>query len=115
MTWQNLTSSISNWIFLSFIVGIPLVAMLRRVNIFESFVNGAKDGFHISVKIIPSLIAILVAIGMFRAAGGFTLLAHGLGPILNSIGFPQQVLPLALIRPFSGSASNGILAELAHH
>jgi spore maturation protein B len=111
---QYLSNVISNGVLLSFIGGIPLVAAFRKVNVFESFVAGAKDGFDISIKVIPYLIAFLVAIGMFRAAGGFTMLANFLGPTLKSLGFPVELLPLALIRPFSGSASNGVLVDIAH-
>lgn len=111
---QLLSNLISNSILLSFIGGIPLVAAFRKVNVFEAFVAGAKNGFEVAVKIIPYLVAFLVAIGMFRAAGGFTLLANFLGPVLKSIGFPPELLPLALVRPFSGGASNGVLVDIAH-
>ena len=111
---QYLSNVISNSVLLSFIGGIPLVAALQKVNVFESFVAGAKDGFDISIKIIPYLIAFLVAIGMFLASGGFALLANFLGPTLKNLGFPLELLPLALIRPFSGSASNGVLVDIAH-
>lgn len=114
MNWESFNNLISNWIFLAFVVGIPLVAWLRKVNVFESFMIGAKDGFQISIKIIPPLVAIIVAIGMFRAAKGFELLSAALKPLLDPIGFPTAILPLALIRPFSGGASNGMLVELAH-
>ncbi|MCH9769837.1 MAG: spore maturation protein [Gammaproteobacteria bacterium] len=113
MSWKYLSQILSSWIFLSFVVGIPLIAWIKKVNIFESFIHGAKDGIQISIKIIPPLVAILIALGMFRAAGGFILLSHALQPLLHHIGCPAAVVPLALIRPFSGSASNGMLAELA--
>lgn len=100
MNLTSLSNIISNGLLLSFIGGIPLLAAARRVNVFESFVSGAKDGFQISIKIIPYLVGFLVAISMFRAAGGFDLLAKIFGPLLTSIGFPIQLLPLALIRPF---------------
>jgi spore maturation protein B len=111
---QSLSNLVSNLVLLSFIGGIPLVAAFRKVNVFEAFVSGAKNGFDVALKIIPYLVGFLVAIGMFRAAGGFTLLANGLGPLLKSMGFPPELLPLALVRPFSGGASNGILVDIAH-
>jgi spore maturation protein B len=91
-----------------------LFAYFRKVNVYEAFIGGAKDGFDIAVKIIPYIVAIIVAVGMFRAAGGFELLAKLFAPVLSKIGFPVELLPLALTRPFSGSASNGLFAEIAH-
>lgn len=114
MQLQSLSNIISNSLIFAFIGGIPLIAALRKVNVFESFVNGGKEGFQVVIKIIPYLVGFLVAINMFRAAGGFELLTQFFGPILNHIGFPTELLPIALIRPFSGSASNSMLADLAH-
>ncbi|CAN5333868.1 spore maturation protein [soil metagenome] len=115
MTLQSISSILSNSLFLALVVGIPIFGMLRRVKVYESFIEGAKDGFPIIVKIIPFMVAMLVAIGMFRASGGFELLGHALSPILTKIGMPAEILPLALIRPFSGSAANGVLADIIHH
>lgn len=111
MEYANL---ISNFIFLFFVVGIPFYAMLKKINVFDSFINGAKTGFDTSLSILPYLLAMIVAIGMLRASGFFELLKQLLAPILNAIGMPSELLPLALIRPFSGSASIGIMAELIH-
>lgn len=104
----------SNGLFLLFIVGIPLYGAWKKVAVFDSFVDGAKDGFSISMSLIPYLIAMMVAIGMLRASGFFELLNIWLGPMLAHVGMPSELLPLALIRPFSGSASNGLMADLMH-
>lgn len=90
----------------------PLFAALKRVPVYEEFVEGAKDGFNVAVRIIPFIVAILVAIGMFRAAGGIDLLGRALGPTLSAIGFPVELLPLVLMRPLSGGGSSGIFNEL---
>jgi len=90
----------------------PLYATARRVPVYEEFVEGAKEGFQVAIRIIPYLVAILVAIGMFRAAGGIQLLSNWLKVILDPLHFPTELLPLALMRPLSGSGSNGIFAEL---
>ena len=90
----------------------PLYAAARRVPVYEEFVEGAKEGFQVAIRIIPFLVAILVAIGMFRAAGGVDLLARLLSPIFQPLQFPPELLPLVLMRPLSGSGSNGIFAEL---
>ncbi|WP_133128377.1 spore maturation protein [Legionella nagasakiensis] len=111
---SELATQISNWIFLAFIVGIPLYGAVKKINVFDAFINGAKQGFETSVSIIPYLIAMMVAIGMLRASGFFELLYHLLAPLLTAIGMPAELLPLALIRPFSGSAATGVMAELIH-
>ena len=90
----------------------PLYAWLRRVAVYEEFVEGAREGFQVAVRIIPFLVAILVAVGMFRAAGGIERLSAGLRPVLELIHFPAELLPLALMRPLSGSASLGLFSEL---
>jgi len=92
---------------------IPLIAALRRVKVYEEFVDGAKEGFQVAVKIMPYLAAILVAVGMFRAAGGIEMLAQVLGPALGAIGFPTELLPMAFMRPLSGSGSLGVLTDIA--
>lgn len=109
--WSTL---LSNVLLFFFIGGIPLIAAYKKVDVFTEFVEGAKDGFQVAVKIIPYLLAFIVAIGMFRSSGGFALLAHVLGPVLHKIGFPVALLPMALIRPFSGGASNAMLSDIAH-
>lgn len=90
----------------------PLYAALRRVPVYEEFVEGAKEGIEVALRIIPFLVAILVAIGMFRAAGGIDLLSRALDPLFQKIGFPSELLPMVFMRPLSGSGTMGIFAEL---
>ncbi len=90
----------------------PLYAALRRVKVYEEFTSGAKEGFEVAVRIIPFLVAILVAVGMFRAAGGIDLVARALSPVLGLVAFPTDLLPIVLVRPLSGSATTGLFAEL---
>jgi spore maturation protein B len=111
---MNFATQFSNVVLLTFIIGIPLYAAIKKVNAFDAFIVGAKQGFEISVSIIPYLIAMMVAIGMLRASGFFELLFKVLEPALSAIGMPPELLPLALIRPFSGSAATGVMAELIH-
>jgi spore maturation protein SpmA len=91
---------------------IPLFAILRRVKVYEEFVDGAKEGFDVAIRIIPYLVAMLVAVGMFRAAGGIALLSHVLSPVLSLVGFPPDLVPMVLVRPLSGSGSLGFFTEL---
>jgi spore maturation protein SpmA len=99
-------------------LAIPLLILifigygaLKRVKVYESFVEGAKDGFKIAVKIIPYLVAMLIAIGIFRAGGAMNWLIYILKPITDLIGMPAESLPMALMRPLSGSGSLGIMSE----
>ena len=97
------------------LVGIPFYGLaVKKVKVYEVFVEGAKDGFTIAVRIIPYLVAILVSIGMFRASGALDLLLTWLSPVLNFIGFPPENLPLAVMRPLSGSGSLGLLTDLVN-
>jgi spore maturation protein B len=94
------------------LVGFPLVGLYKRVPVYESFVEGAKEGFQVAVRIIPYLVAILFAIAMFRASGAMDFLARALAPVLGLIGFPPEVLPMAIIRPLTGSGSAGIVVDM---
>jgi spore maturation protein SpmB len=108
----RLVESVS-YLAIPFLVGFfPLYAALCRVKVYEEFVEGAKEGFQVAIKIIPYLVAIISAVAMFRAAGGIDLIAKALGPALAAISFPSELLPLALIRPLSGSGATGLFAEL---
>lgn len=97
-----------------FLAFFALYAALRRVPVYEEFVEGAKEGFQVAVRIIPFLVAMLVAAGMFRVAGGVELLGRLLNPVLNAVGFPPDLLPMALMRPLSGGATIGLFTELVH-
>lgn len=94
------------------LVGFPLYGLFKRVPVYENFVEGAKEGFTVAVRIIPYLVAILFAIGMFRASGAMDALTSALNPVLSLIGFPGEVLPMAIIRPLTGSGSAGLVAEM---
>ena len=94
------------------IVGLPIYGLIRRVPVYEKFVEGAKDGFTTSVRIIPYLVAILFAIAMFRASGAMAFLQEGLRRPLALIGMPPEVLPMAIVRPLTGSGSLAVLADL---
>ncbi|KAB2642917.1 MAG: spore maturation protein [Verrucomicrobia bacterium] len=96
-----------------FLLGFfPLYAFLKGVPVYEEFIEGAKEGFQVALRIFPYLVAILVAIGVFRAAGGIDFLSYLLSPLLDKIGLPSQLLPLILVRPLSGSAATGLFAEI---
>src|SRR5690554_6644850 len=90
---------------------------LKGVAVYETFVEGAKEGFTTAVRVIPYLVAMFVAIGILRASGAMDMIIDLISPLVKWIGIPPEVLPLGLIRPMSGMASMGMLAELLkiHH
>lgn len=101
------------------IVAIPALVLfiivfgvIKKVKIYEAFIEGAKEGFNVGTRIIPYLVAMLVAIGVFRAGGAMELLSMILAPITKLIGMPPEALPMAIIRPLSGSGSLGVMSEI---
>lgn len=94
------------------VVFIVLYGALKKVRIYEVFVEGAKEGFQVGVRIIPYLVAMLVAIGIFRAGGAMDFLVWMLSPLTDWIGLPAETLPMALMRPLSGSGALGVMAEI---
>lgn len=105
----NLISAYTIPVIFLVIVGY---AMLKRIRLYESFVEGGKEGWQIFLKILPYIVAILVAIGVFRASGALEYLAGLLSPLTNLIGMPPETLPVALMKPLSGSGSLGLAAEV---
>ncbi|MFZ3172176.1 MAG: spore maturation protein [Carboxydocellales bacterium] len=103
---------ISRWVVPLMLLVIPLVAFLRRVPVYEAFVEGAQQGFTTAIKIIPFLVAMLVAISIFRASGAMEVLAALMAPLVKPLGITPEVLPLAIMRPLSGSGALGLATEL---
>ncbi|MDJ1179476.1 nucleoside recognition domain-containing protein [Roseofilum sp. BLCC_M91] len=103
---------LSHWLMPILIFLIITYGVGRGVKVYEAVTEGAKQGFEIAIRIIPFLVAILVAIGMFRASGAMEIVTNVLSPITNLIGMPAQVLPMALLRPLSGGGSFGIMSEI---
>jgi spore maturation protein B len=109
---RNAVNLVSYFIIPLMLVGFPLYGLYKRVPVYESFVEGAKEGFQVAVRIIPYLVAILFAVAMFRASGAMDALARLLSPILAPLGFPAEVLPMAIIRPLTGSGSAGLVVDM---
>lgn len=105
---------VSNVILFSIIISFIGMAAWRRVNVYEAFIDGAKDGFATAVKIIPYLIAILVAVGVFRASGAMDVLMGGIAGVVEGVGFDAEwvdALPTALMKPLSGSGARGMMID----
>jgi spore maturation protein B len=109
---QQLFQSASSWIVALLLAGIPLLALLRGVKVYPAFLEGARSGFETAVRIIPALVAVFVMIAMLRASGAMDAAAAALAPVTGALGIPASVLPLALVRPLSGGAAQGVVAEL---
>jgi spore maturation protein B len=103
---------ISLWAVPVMLVGIPLIGIVRGVKVYDVFVEGAKEGFDVAVKIIPFLVGILVAIGMFRGSGAMDLLTRALRPLMAATGFPAELVPLAILRTLTGSGSLAFTTDL---
>jgi spore maturation protein SpmA len=92
----------------------PIYAAARGIKVYDEFVEGAKEAFNVIMRIIPFLVTMLVAIGMFKGAGGIDLLTKMLSPILTPLHFPIDLVPLALMRPLSGSGTLALLTDVVH-
>jgi spore maturation protein SpmA len=104
----------ANFILILIIVLFIVLAMIKKVNVYDAFIEGAKDGFGIAVKIIPFLVAILVGIGIFRASGAMEILVEGMEKFFAWLGFDTEftgALPVALMKPLSGSGSRGLMID----
>lgn len=95
--------------------GILLYGLVNKADIFGSFLDGAKDGLMVSLRILPALVALMTAVGMFRASGALDVFTWSLSPLASLLRLPQEVLPLALLRPISGSGSMAVLQDILHN
>lgn len=111
-TLRNVFSLLSFFMIPLILVGFPVWGLYKRVPVYESFVEGAKDGFAVAVRIIPYMVAILFAIAMFRASGAMDFLTKALHPVLALVGMPSEVLPMVIMRPLTGSGSAGLVVDM---
>ncbi|MDD4377869.1 MAG: nucleoside recognition domain-containing protein [Eubacteriales bacterium] len=104
--------TISLWAIPVVVAAIPLYAIFKKVPVYSVFTEGAKEGFNTAVMIIPYLVTMLCAIGMFRASGAMDWLVGILDPVTSLIGLPGEVLPMGIMRSFSGGGAEGMMADL---
>ena len=107
-----ITAVTSAWMLPALVATLILYGWVRGVRVYDSLVEGAKQGFQVAVRIIPYLVTILVVVGMFRASGGIELLTSLLSPITDFIRMPAEALPMALLRPLTGQGAFGVMAEI---
>lgn len=94
------------------ILGIVTYGVLMKVNVYDDFVKGAKSGFMTVIKIMPTLIGLMVAVGVLRASGFLDFFAGGVSQLTSRVGFPGQLVPLAIVRMFSSSAATGLVLDI---
>lgn len=112
MEVRDILTTISLFLLPAIIVFLPLYGLVRKVDVYSEFVEGAKEGFQTAIRIMPYLVAILFAIGMFRASGAMEVMTNAAKPVMNAVGIPAEVLPMAIIRPLSGGGSVAVLSDL---
>lgn len=115
---NSISTLVANIILFSIIITFVLLALLKKVNVYDSFIEGAKDGFNVAIKIIPYLIAILVAIAAFRASGAMDMIMDGLKWLIGLTGVDTRfvdALPVAIMKPLSGSGARGLMLETMTH
>lgn len=103
---------VTDWAIPVLILSIPLYAFIKGVKVYEVFVEGAKEGFDVAVRIMPYLVAILVAIGIFRDVKAMDRFSQLVGPFTERIHMPAEILPMALVRPLSGGGALGVMNSL---
>ena len=109
---MNFASLLSVWAVPVVVLAVLITGMARRVPVFDEFTAGAADGLHACVKILPSLVALITAVSMLRASGLLELLTAAVAPVARAVGIPSEIVPLALLRPVSGSGSLVMLGSL---
>ena len=111
---NRISGIVANLIIFSIIIGFIVMAMIKKINVYEAFIDGAKEGFGTSIKIIPYLVGMLVAIGVFRAAGGMDLITNCISDVIRYTGLNADfvpALPTGLMKPFSGSGARGLMLD----
>ena len=111
-TIRTIIDIVSVFVLPLLIVGFPIYGLIKKVPVNEEFVEGAKGGFTVAVTIIPYLVAILFAIGMFRASGALEFMIEGMRPAFSLFGIPPEVLPMMIIRPLTGSGSVAVVLDM---
>ena len=104
--------NLSSYILPIFIGLILIIGLIKKVDVFSEFIEGAKENLKVGVEIMPTLIALMTAIGMFKASGGLELITTTVAPIIHKLGFPAECVALALIRPISGSGGLAVFESI---
>jgi spore maturation protein SpmB len=109
--WQVISESVSSWVIPFIVLGVVLFSYARKVRVYEVFIEGAKEGFQVAVMIIPYLVAIFMAIALFRSSGALAYVGNLAGYVLPTSIMPTEVLMMALLKPMSGSGARGLMID----
>lgn len=109
---MSIVTTVSTWIIPCIILTVLLVGTWKRVPTYETFVEGGKEGVKMAFSLLPFLLGMMVSIAIFRASGAMEAMVMAMSPLLSVIGIPSEIVPLALVRPISGTAALGMTTEL---
>jgi spore maturation protein B len=112
MEFRDILTAISFLLLPALLCLLPLYALFKKVDVYGEFVEGAKDGFYTAVRIMPFLVGLLFAIGMFRASGAMDVMTDAVRPLFKLVDIPAEILPMAIIRPMSGGGSLAVLGDI---
>ncbi len=110
--FTDISEQLSLWAIPFVLLVIPVIGFMRRVKVYEAFVEGAAEGFHTSIRIMPFLVAMMIAVNIFKASGALDACVAILQPVLEVVGIPPELIPLAVMRPLSGTGSLGMTTEI---
>lgn len=108
---MSLIVELSNWIIPIVIISVIIYGLLKGVNVYENFIEGATDGIKVILDILPTLIGLMMAVAMLRASGALTGICQLIKPLISWTHFPAEVVPIALMRTFSSSAATGLVLD----
>lgn len=108
----HLLNAISRWAFPLILLGIPLFGIIRGVKVYNCFIEGAKEGFGLALRLLPYLVAIFSVLAVFKASGMLTFITSIIGPLLAHMGIPPEMIPLFMIRPLSGSGALAVSGDI---
>jgi spore maturation protein SpmA len=114
-SFETLKTLLSSWLLPALMAAIALAGCARRIPVYDAFIAGAREGLQLAVTVLPYMLAILVAVALFRASGALDALTRAVAPVTALVGFPAEALPMALIRPLSGSGSLAVMTETMQH
>ncbi len=112
LAFRHALEIVSAWALPLLIAGIPLAALARGVKVYPAFLEGAKQGFETAVRVIPPLVAVIVALGMLKASGAMDAFARAISPVTEAAGIPASVVPMILVRPLSGGGALGVVGDV---
>ena len=105
-------STISSGIVLTLVTVIPAFGAWKKIAVYESFIEGARGGLDVAYKLVPYLVGMIVAVGMLRDSGVIDIITYNIGGFIEGLGYPKELIPISLLRPFSGSAANAMMFDL---